>query len=396
MSPSLFLILTILVILVGFFIGRLLKEREGVMGRTMPEPLRHPGATALTVTPGQRGTYAAKGLNEWVDSLMNTYFDKDGYPFDDTRQAFLGKFVTPFPHSLVTPTTLSKLDDIGFYVMRQVLPQLSNLDQKKVSWPPIVWSKLPPAGQAAGSGGQDGGLYATIMSLASSAPSKSSATTDAAAATAPSPKSSSAAAAAGSGVAIKIDAPTTSCKVSDACGQPCPKSCIDAALQSLAPAPAPAVTSSPTNLTQFQSNLTSNELNEWWSLFTGDSTGDASQQRRPTSSSPTQPVNTRTPKIDHIEVTPTFDNQLDDFLNANYIDYFFDKVTGVPTQKFLDLYTAYTQGQASMDQFHMNKASDLIYYVLETLVAGLPTQFKPAFDFTWKRISRLSAREFVL
>jgi len=361
------------------------------MGRTMPEPLRHPGSTDLTFAPGQRGTYVAKGLNEWVDSLMTRYFDKDGYPFDDTRQAFLGKFVTPFPHSLVTLATLSKLDDIGFYVMRQVLPQLSNLDQKKLSWPPIVWSKLLPAGQAAGSGGQDGGLYATIMSLTSSASSKDSVTDDAAAATAASPSSS---AGAGAKVVIKTDAPTSSCKVSDACGQPCPKSCIDAALRSLAPAPAPApaVATSPTDLTQFKSNLTSNELNEWWSLFTGDSTADA----RPSSSSPTQPVNTRTPKVDHIVVTPTFDNQLDDFLNANYIDYFFDKVTGVPTQKFLDLYTAYTQGQASLDQFHMNKASDLIYYVLETLVAGLPTQFNPAFDFTWKRISRLSAREFVL
>jgi len=361
----------------------------------MPEPLRHPGSTDLTFAPGQRGTYVAKGLNEWVDSLMTRYFDKDGYPFDDTRQEFLGKFVTPFPHSLVTSTTLSKLDDIGFYVMRQVLPQLSNLDQKqKASWPPIVWSNLPTVGQSVGSdAGQDGGLYATIMSLAAATNSNGSSPGF-------SPPSDSSAASAPAGATSPSSAATASttsasCKVSDACGQPCPKSCIDAALQSLAPAPAPAVTSSPTNLTQFPSNLTSQELNEWWSLFTGDSTEltRGQTQQQPSSSAA---VTKRTPKIDHIAVTPTFDNQLDDFLNKNYIDYFFDKVTGAPTQNFLDVYTAYTQGQASLDQFHMNKASDLIYYVLETLVAGLPTQMKPAFDFTWKRISRLSAREFVL
>jgi hypothetical protein len=397
MSISLFLLLIVLVIVFGFCSGRLL--REGVMGRVMPEPLRHPGGSSVNVMPGTSGNYNGSGLNDWVDGTMDFYFDGDGYPFQDTRQQFLSIFVEPFQqHSVITKKTQSRLTDVGYYLIRHVLPQLAaNLGQQS-QWPPMVWtddlSLVPSNIWGNDNGGAQNGLVSIKSSETGIVYNKSPAAAASSSAAATTSGSSNPAAGGGSGSDGSSGGNTT-CSVTEACGQPCPSSCIDAALMALKSSPAAAVdVSSPTKLS---SNLNPTEFGEWWSLFT-DSSPESALAPSParSSSSNNKKASIRVPKVDHIPVTPEYDSKLDDYLNKNYLDFYFDATTGIPTKNFVETFTAYTQGQNPMDQAHMNKASDMIYYVLETLVAGFPTKRKPAFDFTWKRIARLSSREFVL
>lgn len=365
------------------------------MGRVMPEPLRHPGGSSVNVMPGTSGIYNGSGLNDWVDGTMDFYFDGDGYPFQDTRQKFLSIFVQPFQqHSVITKKTQSRLTDVGYYLLRHVLPQLAaNLGQKK-EWPPIAWTD-DLAILSGGSSDSGNGANYGLVNIKSSDTGKVYNKSPAASASAAAVPSSVGGGGSGGSGSGGFGSGGKTCSVTEACGQPCPSSCIDAALMALAPPPATAAVdvSSPTKL---QTNLNPTEFNEWWSLFTDSDPESALAPSPARSSSSNKKTSIRVPKVDHIPVTPEYDSKLDDYLNKNYLDFYFDATTGIPTKNFAETFTAYTQGQTPMDQAHMNKASDMIYYVLETLVAGFPTPTKPAFDFTWKRIARLSSREFVL
>jgi hypothetical protein len=402
----------VLVAAMGFCIGRYAAASAGgaveslEIGRVGPlDPLRHPGDQRRSVFAGSAFRKTA-GLNEMVDRIMDTYFDQEGYPFDETRELFLRKLQIPYNTSVVQPQTLYKLNDVAYYVIRQVIPRCATTsvaEQADMVWPPIVWSDPNTARLLYNSTIQPYGTFGISSSSSSRATTGSAGSTGSSGSTTTGSDGSSIG---GSGSASKTVAKgrqetTAGCNVKGPCGQPCPTSCIDAALMSAkTPESAPKNITSPTQVGVMTQNLNKRDLAEWWSLFTEDQ-----EDGTPSNVATVQPADLtsrrgnngiRSAKIDNIKVVgPPYDEKLlNDYLIKN-IETYFDSSTGVPTAAFIKKFQSYTQGQPPMDQAHMNKLTDMVYYLMETVVSGLPTPANPYFQFVWNPISRLSQRTFL-
>ena len=389
----------ILVAIVGYWMGYFMAHRgkkntENLEpGRVMPDTLRHPHTDPIQVIPA-RAARTLSGLNELVDLLMDSCFDQQGFPFNDLRRFCLSKLHVPYPNSLVDPWTLSKLNDIGFYFIRHVIPKCATTsvaEQEAIVWPPIVWSTTLNMLQA-GTTMSSLGYFKADRSGSDWDNNDGGSQSDQNGAS-PGSSSSGRGGGDGGGGGDKKSG-GENCSVNGPCGQPCPTSCIDAALLSKSPAAAAAATS-PTQKGALTKNLDATELAEWWSLFTEDQGGTSDSGSADGSSSSSYrsfPSSYRNIMKDYIPVGLPTDKRLDAYLEKEFISAYFNPITGVPTPAFIAKFQRYTQGQVPMDVAHQNKLNDMVFYVMETIISGLPTSTKPSFDFTWRPIPRLSER----
>lgn len=328
-----------------------------------------------------------RGLNDQVNELVDSYFDQDGYPLADTRDFVFEWFVTPYKSSIVRVETLSKLHDVGRYLLEQVIPVFKTDAAAAAVWPAIVWSGVPPVrivydtsifginGDGSGSkNGKNGGSKNGKDDATDSSDSSGNQTGS----------GDGGANGSGSGNAKG----PTQCNTKGFCGTPCPTSCIDAALLSLSPAPTPAPTAS--KLRDLSRNLTPYQLSEWWSLFTDSSSASyssSSSSMKQSSSSYDYFRRQRRVLTEHVDVETPTDDKLDrEFMKL--INKYFDPRTRIPTQTFEKMARNYSD-VAPLDTFHANKLADVIYYVLEIAVNGMPTEMRPAFDFQWVPLGRL-------
>ena len=404
------IVLVIIVMIVGFMAGRQLKEG---FGREFPSHVRHPNTNNLA-----QGTVGARGkiggvLNELVDTWMNTYFDAEGYIYKDTIEYFRTKLIAELEedgNGLVEPDTIQKLKQIGLYFIRVVIPRLGHLntttdDPKK--WNPIVFTNMGDANI-----NYDDSIYASVLSttdqrgfmkrksssaspVAAGAPSpaagkKSSSTTTASKTTGTKGKGGSGS----SGTGGK-----SACNVTEGCNQQCPTSCIQAALVSLSSDSKNKPVVPPTSgrdMSSLTRSLNSYEFKEWWSLFTeeddsgvGASTGaDGDMEVEPSRRK------IRVAKEETFPVIPPYSDKLDYKIREMYINKYFDVKTGNPTEYFIEQYKNYTKDNIPMDEIHMNRLTDMIFYVIEVVISGLPTEESPQYYFKWRPLNKLSARKF--
>lgn len=89
--------------------------------------------------------------------------------------------------------------------------------------------------------------------------------------------------------------------------------------------------------------------------------------------------------------TPYDEITLSKYLLDQVVYAYFDKTTSVPTAAFQALYDNHTRGHVlPMDQDHKNKMRDLVYYVLENIVNGLPSRARPEYYVRWRQFRTLS------
>lgn len=388
-------------VLVGYILGLALAAAAPMInegfGRVYQPELRHPENTPIQRKPASTSAVFG-GWNGLVDELMTTYFDHRGYPYQDTVDTILETYVTPYPNSTVENQTLSKLYDIGYYVIRVVLPQLAK-QRVPTSWPPVVWSTnaddILSDASLFGNGSSGWGGLANLFGGDDDASSNNGKGKNGTSSSGDGSNGGTAASGSSTSSSSSSGNPAT-CSATDGCGgnQPCPTSCVEAALMGLSKksAPAPEATSA-SDMSQFSRNLTADELSQWWSLFTDGTSelpdGDDSSSSSGKVSSPRGKAARRAPTF-HQAVSAPYQHDLDKYLNQEIQKYF--DANGNPTQKFSEWISS--QGGPPMDEFHQNKSADMIYYVLENLVSGFPTETKPSFDFTWNTVLRLSARQF--
>ena len=143
-------------------------------------------------------------------------------------------------------------------------------------------------------------------------------------------------------------------------------------------------------------SLNSYEFKEWWSLFTeeddsgvGASTGaDGDMEVEPSRRK------IRVAKEETFPVIPPYSDKLDYKIREMYINKYFDVKTGNPTEYFIEQYKNYTKDNIPMDEIHMNRLTDMIFYVIEVVISGLPTEESPQYYFKWRPLNKLSARKF--
>jgi len=84
-------------------------------------------------------------------------------------------------------------------------------------------------------------------------------------------------------------------------------------------------------------------------------------------------------------------DKIDMFIKEYFIEEGIHK--NKPTQKAIDMFNMYFQYKSPMDGIHMNKMRDVVYYMLQAIIPGLPTTVLPRSYVEWRPIVWLSLSE---
>jgi hypothetical protein len=333
----------------------------------------------------------SQGLNALLDSKVNNYFDNQGFPYEDTMiTEYNIRLPSKYPNSVVKDKTIQKLNDIGFYLLSEGLRHVPSVDNPdpQIAWQPIVWTSTPLRPYFSLMDGQSGsGAYRGRSNFGGfddvgkqSSPGTSDDTSDGKS------KQSSG----GSKNSRSGNNTSSSCEnPTGGCGQPCPLTCVGLAMQTSSPAASSSSSNWSTDAAQ-ATGLSESELESWFELL--ESEGEVLEIGALLSRSQSTLKKKRGFKVTIAPVKEPYDFELDTYLNDEWISYYFDPKTGMPTQEFLDTFTEYTQGQSPMDQDHKNKLRDCIYYVLEVIIAGLPREKDPRYYVEWQPLRRIMNR----
>ena len=88
--------------------------------------------------------------------------------------------------------------------------------------------------------------------------------------------------------------------------------------------------------------------------------------------------------------TSTLNDQINEMIDTYFISS--GPNQNRPSQKMIDLFNQMKEKQA-MDEIHMNKMRDVVYYVLQVIIPGLPTNKLPRSYVEWRPIVRISRSE---
>jgi len=374
------LILFYIVVILGYIIGNYLSKtyaplREGA--RTLPRPVINPRVyeyeskkTSYIPIPGET-------INQMIDQFIFKYFNKDGFPLESTI-ALYTKYCCNKGN--VTQENKRKLTDIGYYILDIVIPNIPSTTnpEPKVYWPPIKWSNhdifnilIQPTHTAQVIRGQNyRDEYVQNYKNSSSMSNFLSGLFD-------------------SGSSSNYNETGTnnndnnnnnqqaadSCRDApkNNCGIGCPTSCFSSAIAASLPPP-----SSSSSTTNDGSNQSINE-------------SGINQQGIDSISTQKSAANTTflpgglneivigSADIDGYQITDCLQksdsSELNDMINDFIKTYFiaYGPNENRPTQFAIDLFNQFNN-KTPMDGFHMNKMRDLVFYVLQVIIPGLPTK----------------------
>jgi hypothetical protein len=367
--------------------------REGA--RTLPRPVLHPELQGPSYKFKPSPPYFGQTLNQIIDQFIDRYFDKRGIPYTETIKMYVNNCVN---QGNVTPKNKRRLTDIGYYFLNIVIPniQTERNSNPQQNWPAIKWSGqktfsvlVQPtsiyfgsdygdgdSGSGSGSGGNDGDDDDDDDDGGNGDGGNGNGGNG------------------GDGNSPSGDGGDKKCGNDELnnCGLGCPNSCLDGI------------------------------MGAWYNKDDGQGPGDEGPGDEgpgggqgpggpggpgsggPGSGGPgTGPGPSggglQSAEIDGYQITDqpqtSNSNSLNDKINAFIKEYFIEE--GIhknkPTQKAIDTFNMYFQYRSPMDGIHMNKMRDVVYYILQVIVPGLPTNSLPRSYVIWRPIVWLSLSE---
>jgi len=379
--------------ILGFLIGSYFAGiREGA--RTLPRPKRHPITynTSLTAIPYDQD----KSLNSLIDRWIYEYFGRDRFVLQSTIDIYVKICVN---QGNVTPTTKEKLNDIGYYLLVNVLPNIPTVKNPTppMNWPKITWTSdswfplinMPNSWNGASSNFNQylldtikqfrlglidmDGSGVTLTETTSIAPGSTG--NENANGTTGLPNG---------GIGNDgLSTSTSTCGdngMGAQCGNICPTSCFANAFQN------------------------SDMGNMYFNINGGDSTsggGGTNGKSGSAGSSVTAKCNNLAEMSAMQSIKSIYlDNQqvnivITDVSQTNitipspletkiteWIDQYFD-ADGTPTEYAIEQFQKYTDNAQPMDAVHENKLRNFIYYFMENIIPGLPTKQRPVSYVEW-------------
>ena len=366
----------ILFILFGYIFGNYLSKkivplREGA--RTLPRPVINPRVSEYEKDKNTKLVIPGETMNQAIDRFIFKYFNKDGFPLESTIILYT-KYCCNKGN--VTQENKRKLTDIGYYMLDIIIPNLSSTmnSDPKAYWPPIKWSNhdifnilIQPTSTAQVIRGQNyKGQYVSNLTSSGSSNfwddlfgnnSQSSNESNNTETTTNNNQSV---------------ADTCSDEPAGGCGIGCPTSCLSSAIAASLPPPSSSSSSSSSS-----SGSNNNQTS-------GSNAGGANNKNN-TANTTFLPgglneIIIGSADIDGYQTTDCLQKQengseLNDMISEFIKTYFIDNGPNEnrPTQALIDLFNQY-DSKSPMDGFHMNKMRDLIFYMLQVIVPGLPTK----------------------
>lgn len=392
------IVLILAILLYSYFKSvKLFSIIEGA--RTYPMPRRHPNTYKYGTFHNDNQSNVIS-MNTIIDKYINQYFDQKGVPYLNTIQDVQNFVVGPgtggiYNYGTVPLTMKSQLTDIGYYFIEMVLPLLPTQDNPKPTkrvLPTLRFSGMPGfplhvskiqqcmvyQGNAENNlqfnvntnaiNNYDNAFNSGFNSFFNGYNFPSGGTSTV---TAP-------ASAGGTVVTSDGDVDCTSgdC-ASDCCGITCPQSCFDAALGVNSSSSSGSETSTPSTDT---SQNTSSHLNYQSSISNANILNSGNTTLQYANNQLTMcPSKATGYDISQVILTEgTYDNTtLLNKIQAKISEYFEEKENDptqlIPKQKLLDDIEFYSKQYSPMDAYHMELLKELIFYGLQVIVPGLPS-----------------------
>ena len=367
--------------------------------RTYPMPRRHP-ITYKYGTFHNENQSNVISMNTIIDTYINQYFDQKGVPYLNTIQDVQNYVVGPgtggiYNYGTVPLTMKSQLTDIGYYFIEMVLPLLPTQDNPKPTkrvLPNLRFSNMPGFPLHVSKiqkcmvyqGNPENNLQFNVNTNAinnydnafnrgfNSFFNGYNFPSDSSSPDTPSPSTSS-----GGSSNSDVDCTSGDC-ASDCCGITCPQSCFDAALGVNSSSSSGTGTSAPSTDT---SQNTSSHLNYQSSISNANILNSGNTTLQYANNQLTMcPSKATGYDITQVILTAgTYDNTtLLNKIQEKILEYFEEKANDptqlIPKQKLLDEIEFYSKQYSPMDAYHMELLKELIFYGLQVIVPGLPSE----------------------
>jgi hypothetical protein len=349
--------------------------REGA--RTLPRPRRHP-YIENDAQPNVLPYYPQfASLNQLVDHWIAQYFDVNNFILDTTINQYIENWTQK---GNVLPETKEKLNDIGYYIINQVLPNVPTIaadgtvtPTKAPIWPniqwtsdhwfpltlvnPLLWSNFTNFGMENSPNYQAYLLaYENSMMTSNGGFSGSSnmgTSGSEGGSSGDGGSSGSSGSSGGSG--------------SNSCGTQCPLSCVPGGFLNGGSAGSGGYGGG-SGGADISANI--------GTPSSSNRTPGCGGGYIPGTSGSTKYFGGTTVLIYTTDISQTnlacpsqLETEITDFIG----EYFDDSNGGKPTKKAIDLFNKYTEGATPMDLVHKNRLRDFIYYFMQNIIPGLPT-----------------------
>ena len=390
--------------IIGCYFANTNVIREGA--RTYPRHVINPITKEDILDIKPLPPYYGETLNQFIDKIVAQYFDKSGYPYTNTIEKYSDLCIENAGGEklgVTTETNKRKLTDIGYYILNIVIPNIQTVDNPRpnVAWPAIQWTndatfktQVQPTATYKIYKGQAWSSYSNEMDADKTAEANNDSNND---------SSSSSGSGSGSDDNGGEDPSATSplCGLyedNSDCRLTCPSNCVAGALNAwkevdkmkkekedaekenngVSTDASTIENAYPSNSNQFTKKYPGVASLKKGSnvLIIGDATVDGYQ----------------TTDVDVDNNITLLNDNVNTFINNYFIES--GPNQGKPTQKAIDEFELYfNKNKTPMDGIHMNKMRDLVYYILQSIIPGLPTAQLPRAYVEWRPIHWLSRSE---
>jgi len=384
--------------IIGCYFANTNVIREGA--RTYPRHVINPITKEDILDIKPLPPYYGETLNQFIDKIIAQYFDKRGYPYTNTIEKYSDLCIENAAGEklgVTTETNKRKLTDIGFYILNIVIPNVQMVDNPRpnVAWPAIQWTDDPtfktqvqPTSTYRIYKGQAWSSYSNEMDADTTTGANNDSNNDSNSSSSSSSSSDDNGGEDPSSTGACDDEDNTKCRLA------CPSNCVAGVLSAweevdnmkkekedaekenngVGTDASTIENAYPSNSTKYPGVASLKKGSNV--LIIGDATLDGYQ----------------TTDVDVDKNITLLNENVNTFIN----DYFIESGPnqGKPTQKAIDDFELYfNQNKTPMDGIHMNKMRDLVYYILQSIIPGLPTAQLPRAYVEWRPIHWLSRSE---
>jgi len=399
-------ILIYIILILGYILGSYLSKtcaplREGA--RTLPRPVINPRVNEDIKEKKKPIFIPGETINQMIDRFIFDYFNKDGFALESTIELYTTVFCNK---GNIDPENKRKLTDIGYYYLNIVIPNIPSTSnpEPKEYWPPIKWSnhsifnllQQPTQTLDIIRGQNYKDMYVSNYSGSNTYGwNMGSLFSD------------------GESAKIETDGSSNNqygnnrrrnnnlldkCRddPKNSCGIGCPTSCLSSVFASALNDPR-------------RSSITGSSSRTGDNNDTIKISGEGRNRQNMDGKQNLIPNTTFLPggvneliigsaNIDGYQITdckqtsdsPDLNNMINRFINTYFIES--GPNQGRPTQEAIDQFQIF-KNKAPMDGFHMNKMRDLVYYILQVIIPGLPTEDSGRSYVEWRPIRWLSLSE---
>jgi hypothetical protein len=348
--------------------------------RTLAMPTMHP--IVQYVKPQvSGGIVLSKTMNDWVDQYIKTYFDDANVPYLNTIDLYVKYVVNK---GVLKQDYKNKMVDVCHYIINVVIPNLPTQENPEpvIKWPPIEWlaKDWKPYNYSYNEDSMNnlfGGSTtykrnSNIKSDAEESASKDSKGSDKNSPGSSSPGSDSSGSSSG-------QAPPGS-----SCNSGCPTDCFNQLIISLN-------SNTPGSKTTASNSPGSDSPGSTpGSKSPGVYTSANGQSHEDDKSDVSSFLTVNQVIVTNEKVNNLSSQELNNFVLGKLKGYFDIEFDLYPTKKIQADYADFVKIYGPIDRAHKNKLRDLVYYFMENIIPGLPTQEKPVCYVEWRPIRWLA------